>query len=272
MTEPTNLQAAIKAIKSCVNSKREPILAAIDEFPSMPRMPHCVRDKFIHDLIETQRTRSLQRLTNKNCVYNARSPHLKCAVHPSGSCDGCTDFEAIQSMKDDDPLDGIPVNREAVTAFKYSTISPYSMGLRELLFGRANALKSIGLNALAPIKIKLNRPLLDGELSPENIKELNAINPSRFFPEDRLSAISGNEPGINFGINKSRELVVYITLNSTVFTTFWRINDDGSEINFKESSRYKEKSIHGIRELLALLNAPIEPQTPQNPDRPQQKP
>jgi hypothetical protein len=127
--------------------------------------------------------------------------------------------------------------------------------LRGFLILRANRFDSI-----APIKIKLTRPILDKALSPENTEELNAINPSRFFPEDRLSAISGKEPEINFSINKSHELVVYTTLSSTVFTTFWRINDGGSEINFKESSRYKERSIHGMGNLLAILNAPIDPQ------------
>lgn len=29
------------------------------------------------------------------CKYNARSPYLRCAVNPSGPCDGCKSFELI---------------------------------------------------------------------------------------------------------------------------------------------------------------------------------
>jgi Family of unknown function (DUF6464) len=36
--------------------------------------------------------------SNTNCVYNARSSHLKCTVHPSGSCDGCKDSSMVISM------------------------------------------------------------------------------------------------------------------------------------------------------------------------------
>lgn len=34
-----------------------------------------------------------QHLGRPDCKYNARSPHLRCAVNPSGPCDGCSDFE-----------------------------------------------------------------------------------------------------------------------------------------------------------------------------------
>ncbi|PSF38416.1 hypothetical protein C7H19_05370 [Aphanothece hegewaldii CCALA 016] len=29
-----------------------------------------------------------------NCRYNARSPHLRCAINPSGPCEGCLHYEA----------------------------------------------------------------------------------------------------------------------------------------------------------------------------------
>ncbi len=29
------------------------------------------------------------------CVYNARSPSLRCAVHPTGPCRGCAHYEAV---------------------------------------------------------------------------------------------------------------------------------------------------------------------------------
>jgi hypothetical protein len=31
-------------------------------------------------------------LGNPQCVYSARSPHIRCAVHPYGPCEGCLDF------------------------------------------------------------------------------------------------------------------------------------------------------------------------------------
>jgi Family of unknown function (DUF6464) len=40
---------------------------------------------------------TLSKNNNTNCTYNARSPHLKCTVNPTGSCDGCKDFEEIES-------------------------------------------------------------------------------------------------------------------------------------------------------------------------------
>ena len=29
-----------------------------------------------------------------SCIYNARSPHIRCAVNPSGSCHGCRYYES----------------------------------------------------------------------------------------------------------------------------------------------------------------------------------
>jgi hypothetical protein len=30
---------------------------------------------------------------NPDCRFNARSPHLRCAINPCGPCDGCQEFE-----------------------------------------------------------------------------------------------------------------------------------------------------------------------------------
>lgn len=30
-----------------------------------------------------------------SCQYNARSPHLRCAINPSGPCNGCSYYEAL---------------------------------------------------------------------------------------------------------------------------------------------------------------------------------
>ncbi|MDX2231965.1 MAG: DUF6464 family protein [Leptolyngbyaceae cyanobacterium bins.349] len=37
-----------------------------------------------------------------SCQYNARSPHLRCAVNPSGPCQGCLLYEAIQFPEEPD--------------------------------------------------------------------------------------------------------------------------------------------------------------------------
>ncbi|MEH2148575.1 DUF6464 family protein [Nostoc sp.] len=29
------------------------------------------------------------------CKWNARSPHLRCAINPSGECQGCKDYEGV---------------------------------------------------------------------------------------------------------------------------------------------------------------------------------
>ncbi|WP_206815716.1 DUF6464 family protein [Chroococcus sp. FPU101] len=29
-----------------------------------------------------------------SCFYNARSPHLRCAINPSGPCEGCLHYKA----------------------------------------------------------------------------------------------------------------------------------------------------------------------------------
>jgi Family of unknown function (DUF6464) len=48
-------------------------------------------------LDEISRPETNLKYNNTNCVYNTNSPHLKCTVHPSGSCDGCKDFEPISA-------------------------------------------------------------------------------------------------------------------------------------------------------------------------------
>lgn len=36
-------------------------------------------------------------LGRSDCVFSAQSSYLRCAVHPSGPCQGCTHFQAIES-------------------------------------------------------------------------------------------------------------------------------------------------------------------------------
>jgi hypothetical protein len=31
-----------------------------------------------------------------SCQFNARSPHMRCAVNPLGPCQGCSSYEAVQ--------------------------------------------------------------------------------------------------------------------------------------------------------------------------------
>ncbi len=33
-----------------------------------------------------------------SCKYNARSPHIRCAVNPSGSCQGCRHYESSMEL------------------------------------------------------------------------------------------------------------------------------------------------------------------------------
>ncbi len=50
-----------------------------------------------------------------SCQFNARSPYLRCAINPSGPCDGCPSYEAIRFPEELD--DHYPGSRPA---------SPYS--------------------------------------------------------------------------------------------------------------------------------------------------
>ncbi len=36
-------------------------------------------------------------LGRADCVFSAQSSYLRCAVHPSGPCQGCGHFQAIES-------------------------------------------------------------------------------------------------------------------------------------------------------------------------------
>jgi Family of unknown function (DUF6464) len=53
---------------------------------------------------------TLSKNNNTNCTYNTRSPHLKCTVHPSGSCDGCKDFKHVE---DSLPPESTPILRRS---------------------------------------------------------------------------------------------------------------------------------------------------------------
>jgi hypothetical protein len=35
-----------------------------------------------------------------SCRYNARSPHLRCAINPSGPCGTCYHYEAIEHVEE----------------------------------------------------------------------------------------------------------------------------------------------------------------------------
>jgi len=37
-----------------------------------------------------------------SCQFNARSPHLRCAVNPSGPCNGCASYQAIVFPEEQD--------------------------------------------------------------------------------------------------------------------------------------------------------------------------
>jgi Family of unknown function (DUF6464) len=65
----------------------EPAMVTLDEIPSMAPISMYRRSLDSPSRWETRPP------VNENCAYNARSPHLKCTVHPIGSCDGCKDFE-----------------------------------------------------------------------------------------------------------------------------------------------------------------------------------
>jgi hypothetical protein len=34
-------------------------------------------------------------LGDTSCQFNARSPHMRCAVNPEGPCEGCRHYEAV---------------------------------------------------------------------------------------------------------------------------------------------------------------------------------
>lgn len=38
-------------------------------------------------------------LGNSQCIYNAHSELLRCAVNPSGPCQGCPDYQALSNSK-----------------------------------------------------------------------------------------------------------------------------------------------------------------------------
>lgn len=46
---------------------------------------------------ETTKIGDLNVIGNANCVFNARSEIMRCAVNPEGPCQGCRYFESIDS-------------------------------------------------------------------------------------------------------------------------------------------------------------------------------
>jgi hypothetical protein len=78
----------------------QPATVTFDEFPSLPPMSMYRRslDSMPSYWDDSPSRRETRPPTNENCAYNARSPHLKCTVHPIGSCDGCEDFEQAEDI------------------------------------------------------------------------------------------------------------------------------------------------------------------------------
>jgi Family of unknown function (DUF6464) len=78
----------------------QPATVTFDEFPSLPPMSMYRRslDSMPSYWDDSPSRRETRPPTNENCAYNARSPHLKCTVHPIGSCDGCKDFEQAEDI------------------------------------------------------------------------------------------------------------------------------------------------------------------------------
>ncbi len=67
-------------------------------FPSAEQDVYA-RSILIHQIF-TRILRAGEEYNNTNCAYNANSAHLKCAVNPKGSCDGCKDFKAKLSQQE----------------------------------------------------------------------------------------------------------------------------------------------------------------------------
>jgi Family of unknown function (DUF6464) len=70
--------------------------SAVDRIYSINRPYRKKQSSFIpiQQILANQNLRVGAEYNNTNCRYNAQSAHLKCAVNPKGSCDGCKDFEA----------------------------------------------------------------------------------------------------------------------------------------------------------------------------------
>lgn len=60
-----------------------------------------IRHRAYHQAVTSESTDAYPMLTERydrfigdiNCQYNARSPHLRCAINPSGPCEGCSHFD-----------------------------------------------------------------------------------------------------------------------------------------------------------------------------------
>lgn len=45
------------------------------------------------NIIPIERSNNCEWIGDSRCKYNARSPHLRCAVNPAGDCKNCQHFE-----------------------------------------------------------------------------------------------------------------------------------------------------------------------------------
>ncbi|MDX2239147.1 MAG: DUF6464 family protein [Leptolyngbyaceae cyanobacterium bins.302] len=45
-----------------------------------------------------------------SCQFNARSPYLRCAVNPSGPCQGCSSYEALHFPEEPDDSQSMKFN------------------------------------------------------------------------------------------------------------------------------------------------------------------
>ena len=48
--------------------------------------------------LETSGNNGQGAIGDRTCRYNAHSVLLRCAVNPSGPCDGCTDYQPVASL------------------------------------------------------------------------------------------------------------------------------------------------------------------------------
>jgi hypothetical protein len=58
-------------------------LTAIERYPRIPRDPE---EQYVEGIGYV--------IGNAHCQYNARSPYLRCAIAPNGSCAECPHYEA----------------------------------------------------------------------------------------------------------------------------------------------------------------------------------
>jgi hypothetical protein len=54
---------------------------------------------------------NMRYIGNANCKYNARSPHLRCAINPDGPCEGCPSYAKVKLFH---PSWGLNTNDKAL--------------------------------------------------------------------------------------------------------------------------------------------------------------